>query len=93
MLVWSTVAVVVTYALVYNLISLFACRPVAASWDLRLVPGSTCMDQLTKYMALSILNIIIDVFELLLPIPVIAPLQMSKRQRVTVCALFATGGL
>jgi hypothetical protein len=92
-LVWCTVAVVVTYALVYDLVSIFGCKPIAATWDLRLAPGSTCLDQLTKYMALSILNIIIDVFELALPIPVIAPLQMSKRQKITVCGLFATGGL
>ncbi|KAF2822629.1 hypothetical protein CC86DRAFT_410219 [Ophiobolus disseminans] len=89
--VWCTVAVVVTYALVYDLISLFGCRPIAATWDLRLAPGATCVNQLTKYMALSILNIIIDVFELILPVPVIAPLQMSTRKKITVCGLFATG--
>jgi len=92
-LVWSTVAVVITYAIVYDLISIFGCQPVAATWDLRLAPGAKCVDPLTKYMALSILNIIIDVFELALPIPVIAPLQMSMRQKITICGLFATGGL
>ncbi|KAJ4383995.1 hypothetical protein N0V86_000839 [Didymella sp. IMI 355093] len=49
------------------------------------------MDQLTKYMALSILNIIIDVFTLGLPIPIIARLQMPRRQKISVRAIFATG--
>jgi hypothetical protein len=42
-------------------------------------------------MALSILNIIIDVFELLLPIPVVLPLQMPLKQKLSICLVFATG--
>jgi hypothetical protein len=44
-------------------------------------------------MALSILNIIIDVFELILPIPVVVPLQMSTRQKISILMVFATGAL
>ena len=84
---------VVIYATVYDLVSIFGCRPIAATWDLRLVPGATCLDQLTKYMALSVLNIIIDVLTLILPIPIVVRLQMPRRQKITVCAIFATGGL
>jgi hypothetical protein len=51
------------------------------------------MNQLTKYMALSVLNIVIDVITLVLPIPVVARLQMSRRRKITVCGIFATGGL
>ncbi|KAF1933885.1 uncharacterized protein M421DRAFT_388187 [Didymella exigua CBS 183.55] len=49
------------------------------------------MDQLTKYMALSILNIIIDVFTLVLPITVTERFQMPRIQKISVCAIFATG--
>ncbi|KAF2650158.1 hypothetical protein K491DRAFT_697546 [Lophiostoma macrostomum CBS 122681] len=90
-LVWTLLGVVVTYAVIYNLISLFGCRPIAATWDLSQLPDAKCLDQLTKYMALSILNIIIDVFELILPIPVVVPLQMSTRQKISICLVFATG--
>jgi hypothetical protein len=92
-LVWLLLCVVVTYALVYNIISVFGCRPIAATWDLKLLASAKCMDQLTKYMALSILNIIIDVFELLLPIPVVLPLQMPLKQKLSICLVFATGVL
>lgn len=91
--IWLLVASVIIYATVYNLISMFGCSPIAATWDLSLMPGASCMNQLTKYMALSILNIIIEVFTLVLPIPIIAGLQMPKRQKVSVCGIFATGGL
>jgi hypothetical protein len=73
--------------------SIFGCKPIAASWDLRLIPTAKCVDTFTKYMALSVLNIIIDVFTLILPIPVVIPLQMSVRQKISICAVFATGGL
>ena len=92
-LVWILLGIVISYAVIYNLISLFGCRPVAASWDLSLLGNAKCLDQLTKYMALSILNIIIDVFELVLPIPVVVPLQMSMRQKLSICLVFATGAL
>jgi hypothetical protein len=92
-LVWILIACVVTYATVYDLVSIFGCRPIAATWDLTLLPGATCMDPSTKYMALSVLNIIIDVFTLVLPIPIIARLRMPRRQKITVCGIFATGGL
>lgn len=49
------------------------------------------MNQLTKYMALSVLNIIIDVATLALPIPIIVGLQMPMRQKITICRIFGTG--
>ncbi|KAF2746615.1 hypothetical protein M011DRAFT_477851 [Sporormia fimetaria CBS 119925] len=89
--VWALVFVVVAYVTVYDLISIFGCKPIAATWDLTLAPQATCMDNLTKYMALSVLNIIIDVLTLVLPIPVIVGLQMATRQKISVIAVFATG--
>ncbi|KAF2640115.1 hypothetical protein P280DRAFT_452571 [Massarina eburnea CBS 473.64] len=91
-LVRILLGIVVTYAIVYDLLSIFACKPIAASWDLRLAPTATCIDTLTKYMALSVLNIIIDVFTLVLPIPVVVGLQMSVRQKISIILIFLTGG-
>jgi hypothetical protein len=48
-LVWILLGVVISYAIIYNLISLFGCEPIAASWDLALAPTAKCLDQLTKY--------------------------------------------
>jgi hypothetical protein len=92
-LVWTLIAIVITYAVVYDVMSIFGCKPLAASWDLRLMPTAKCVDTFTKYMALSVLNIIIDIFTLILPMPVVVPLQMSIRQKISICAVFATGGL
>ena len=58
-LVWILLGIVISYAVIYNLMSLFGCKPIAATWDLSLAPTAKCLDQLTKYEALSILNIIV----------------------------------
>lgn len=91
--VWILVAIVIIYVAVYDLISIFGCKPITTSWDLSLISSASCIDQLTKCMALSMLNIIIDVFTLLLSIPVILRLQMPRRPNISVCAIFATGSL
>ena len=92
-LVWILLGIVVSYAVIYNFMSVFGCKPIAATWDLSLLATAKCFDQLTKYLALSILNIIIDVLELILPIPIVLPLQMSNKQKFSVCLVFATGVL
>lgn len=90
-LVWMLLGVVVSYAIIYNFVSFFGCRPIPATWDMTLRATADCMDDYVKYMALSVLNIVIDVFELALPIPIVLPLQMSNRQKISVCLMFATG--
>lgn len=72
---------------------MFGCRPLAASWDVKLLSSANYIDQLTRYMALSVLDIVIDVFTLVLPIRVIAWLQMPLRQKIGICAIFATASL
>jgi hypothetical protein len=89
---YALIAASVTYSLVYVLINIFSCLPVNAGWD-RNVQNSVCLDVWSAYYALSILNIILDVFTLLLPIPVVVSLQMEKRQKISLLLLFTTGAL
>ena len=91
--VWILITCVVVYIVVFDLLSIFGCRPLAATWDRRLMSGANCMDQLMKYMAFSLINIIIGFLTLMLPIPIIAGLQLPRRQKISVCGIFATGGL
>ncbi|KAF2632806.1 hypothetical protein BU25DRAFT_427630 [Macroventuria anomochaeta] len=63
-LVWILLTVVVAYATAYVTVSVFGCKPIAASWDLRLAHEASCLDQYTKYMALSVLDIVIDLYRL-----------------------------
>jgi hypothetical protein len=91
-LVCGLIGIVSAYSVAYLLISIFGCTPVAASWDLS-IPSPKCVDTLTSYMVLSIANIVMDCCTLALPIPVVLPLQMARRQKASLILLFATGGL
>jgi len=92
-LVRMLLTIVVAYATAYVTVSIFGCKPIAASWDLRLADRAICLDPYTKYMALSVLNIVIELLVLILPIPVVLHLQMPAKQKVSVCMVFATGSL
>lgn len=82
------------YALVYAMVSIFSCRPISASWDLALVAaGATCINKASFFLAASVANIVMDVIILLMPIPIIIPLQIPRRQKASLLLLFATGGL
>ncbi|KAK8075604.1 hypothetical protein PG997_010267 [Apiospora hydei] len=88
----TLIVIVSAYALAYQVVSIFSCKPMKAAWDIT-ITDATCVDKEAVYMGLSISNIIMDVIILLIPIHVVYPLQMSKRQKVSLVMLFATGGL
>ncbi|KAF4875331.1 hypothetical protein CGCSCA1_v005613 [Colletotrichum siamense] len=85
---FSTYDCVLTKA---SLLSLFGCRPVYASWDAVALKTASCVDKETVYMVLSIANIIMDIVILVLPLKIVIPLQMARRQKASVILLFATG--
>ncbi|KAF9871229.1 integral membrane protein [Colletotrichum karsti] len=90
--VMSFIAFTTAYAIAYLFLIIFSCRPVQASWDLTVRPGSTCINKNTIYLVLSATNIVMDIVCLILPLKIIIPLQMGKRQKWSLIALFATGG-
>ncbi|KAK8133014.1 hypothetical protein PG999_001187 [Apiospora kogelbergensis] len=90
--VYALIFVVTGYALAYQVVSIFSCKPIRAAWDIT-ITESRCVDKEAVYMGLSISNIIMDIIILLIPVHVVYPLQMSKRQKVSLVMLFATGGL
>ncbi|OHW90118.1 integral membrane protein [Colletotrichum incanum] len=80
------------YALTFLLLIVLSCRPIQASWDLSMRAGATCIDKNIVYLVLSGTNIIMDVVCLILPFKIIIPLQMARRQKLSLILLFATGG-
>lgn len=90
---WCTYALIsasIIYSLAYVFLNIFPCQPIEAIWDFT-IENATCLDPWSAYWALSILNIVMDVCTLLLPVPVVVPLQMEKRQKLSLLLLFATG--
>ncbi|KAI9682138.1 MAG: hypothetical protein M1817_000192 [Caeruleum heppii] len=85
-------AITVGYTLAVMFALLFACQPVAKSWDLSITGGS-CINQPAVYLANGILNVISDIAILILPMPMVWQLHIPKRQKFGVGLMFATGSL
>ncbi|EKJ67423.1 hypothetical protein FPSE_12408 [Fusarium pseudograminearum CS3096] len=72
---------------------LFACKPIAAGWDVRLSANATCINRPPIYITQAAFGCITDVMLLILPIPTVLGLQMSTRQKFGVLGLFAIGSI
>lgn len=83
---------------IYNIVCIFtiifACIPVSAYWDLALQGTAKCFSAKT-YSTLGVLNsvvgIVSDVLLALLPIPVIAGLQLTRRTKIALSCVMALG--
>ncbi|KAI1077062.1 hypothetical protein F5B20DRAFT_280804 [Whalleya microplaca] len=91
--VWILFGLVSAYSVSYIFAIIFRCSPVEAGWDLTVqaLPTTKCSDTLSIMMVLSIANICMDLITLLLPIPIVIPLQMRMAQKISVFMLFTTG--
>lgn len=91
--VYSLMGVVVSFTLAYILIQILDCKPVEGQWDLRLFRTTQCIDSsVSPMLILSIVNILVDLAVVVLPIPMILPLPLSKKDKASCLLLFAAGG-
>ncbi|KAG4427639.1 hypothetical protein IFR05_016879 [Cadophora sp. M221] len=88
--VYLVIVVVVGYNLGSAFTNLFACTPIAKSWDLSNTSGS-CINRPTFYFANAGLNIGTDFVMLILPIPLLWNLQMPRRQKAGLIGVFMAG--
>ncbi|KAK8047128.1 hypothetical protein PG996_015192 [Apiospora saccharicola] len=92
--VGGMIGILSTYSALYILLNIFGCTPVSDAWNVakQAAGEAKCIDKGKFYLAAVAVNVAIDFIILLLPIPVIAPLQMPLRRKISLCLLFATGG-
>ncbi|KAG6362551.1 hypothetical protein INS49_007643 [Diaporthe citri] len=83
-----TMALSVTFIVVI----LAACQPLQFFWtQYDGVSEGTCISTSSFFVAFSIFNVSVDVFLLVLPIPMVLKLHMSVRKKLIVCALTMLG--
>lgn len=76
----------------WTIISAWAsCVPLAKFWD-PTVPGF-CLDKKALWFSNSAIHIITDILILIYPMPVLKSLQLPKKQKFALMAVFALGGL
>ena len=90
--VWTIVFIAVGYNIGSVLANVFACTPVAKSWDLTITHGK-CMNSDVFYFANAGLGIFTDFATVLVPIPWLRRLQMPLRQKVAIGVILAMGCL
>ncbi|KAL4738626.1 hypothetical protein BDV11DRAFT_215778 [Aspergillus similis] len=83
---WIAGALTAAWLLSAWISTLLECRPMAKVWSPTL-PG-TCIDVYTWFLITAILSSTIDMYILLLPVPLIWGLRASLRRRITVLITF-----
>ncbi|KAJ4263056.1 hypothetical protein NW762_006669 [Fusarium torreyae] len=91
-MVWFTGFVVVGSSIAITFVTIFPCKPVRAGWDITITEFK-CIDRPAVYKATAVLGAITDAMVLAIPIPVVIPLQISKRQKIGLICFFCIGGV
>lgn len=82
----------VALSVTFIIVILAACQPLEFFWtQYDGVSEGTCIDISSFFVAFSIFNVSLDVFLLVLPIPMVLKLHMSVRKKLIVCALMMLG--
>ncbi|KAF7518898.1 hypothetical protein G7054_g13304 [Neopestalotiopsis clavispora] len=89
---WMATFFTCVYPFIMWIVMACACRPLSFYW--RQYSGATdgkCIQVLTFYLAFGIVNMINDIFVLVVPIPRITRLQMNKRKKASVAGIMLLG--
>ncbi|KFY32704.1 hypothetical protein V495_08825 [Pseudogymnoascus sp. VKM F-4514 (FW-929)] len=86
---WALIVHISAGIIALSFTTIFQCTPVKYSWD-KTVPGS-CINIKAFWYGQSGWNTLMDVIVLILPIPVIVKLQMNRRAKLGLLAVFLLG--
>lgn len=90
--VWVLAGILVCGSIANTIVSLAACEPFAANFDLK-IPGAKCIDKEAFYVWTSVPNIVTDVVMLALPLPIVWKLHNTKRIKIALTFTFLVGSL
>ena len=86
---WHTGGMLIAWFLAINALSIFQCSPVQKQWE-NSVPGH-CLSFYGTFIGVTASNVFIDLFLLILPVPMLWKLQIKKRQKIALTANFLLG--
>ena len=79
----------ILFSLILGFVCIFQCSPVRGYWDKTV--KATCMPTLNIELGSGIVSIVLDLYTLFLPMPVIWRLQMSRAKKALTIVNFALG--
>lgn len=89
---WIALGTVATFGVCTMFGSIFGCTPIAFFWDKTFKDGH-CMDLNVFWYVHAAFNIVSDLVIIILPIPVLIPLSLPRRQKYALILIFILGGL
>lgn len=72
------------------LLGILFCQPFAYNWD-HTIEGGHCGDSPKFQLSTAIVNMLLDFFVVLLPMPVLWSLKMSRKRKLMLSAIFSLG--
>lgn len=88
---WGGIVFISCMGVANTLVAIFACNPVQGFYDMS-VP-STCINDVQFYWATAVLNVVTDLYILLLPMPMVWGLQTTLKRKLAIAMIFVLGGL
>lgn len=70
--------------------AIFVCKPIAMGWDITITTGH-CIDRVALFEATAVLGVITDVLIILIPIPMVLGLHVSRAKKTGLFAMFTIG--
>jgi hypothetical protein len=89
---FSQFAVVSTSVTLF-ILSTVPCIPIRASWDIEFDGDSNCIDSTKLFESNAAIGVATDLLILLVPIPMVAKLQVSRARKAGLMLMFIVGGL
>ncbi|CAA9960171.1 hypothetical protein PTMSG1_03577 [Pyrenophora teres f. maculata] len=91
--VWTTGLICAgAYAAIFFSI-IFACNPIAASWNPLLLATAKCSNRGAIYISTAVIGIATDIMLILIPVPTIWGLQMPTKQKIGLTLIFGVGSI
>lgn len=87
--IWSGLVFTALYNVTYIFTLLFACSPVAASWDYSI--DGKCLAMAPYYYTTGVLTMVNDLVLFILPVPLVWRLQVDKRTKIGLSVMFLLG--
>ena len=89
--IYGAIGTLFTFYLINTGVNIFICRPREKFWN-RFIEG-TCYNFIALMKAISLFNVISDVYILVLPIPSIWRLQVVPKKKIGISVVVAAGVL
>ncbi|OBS24817.1 hypothetical protein FPOA_05354 [Fusarium poae] len=90
---WFGTLLVISYPIIFIFTMSFCCTPISHYWTQFTGSQGSCIDVGQFFVALAIINLITNVIVLLIPVPEVLKLQMSREKKAGVFGILALGGL